>query len=142
LSVEENKAIVRRLFGEVFNQKRLEVLDELLAEDAVDHHKIIFAEPGGPGGMGEGIRMLLVAFPDLEATVKRQIGEDDYVSVYLEMTGTNTGPYPRVPEPTGRRTEWRVMLLLRMEGGKIAELWGTADRMGMLTQLGILPDIG
>src|ERR687886_1552949 len=92
--------------------------------------------------MVEGVRTLLVAFPDLEATVKHQVGEEDYVSVYFTMAGTNTGSYPRVTEPTGRYTEWESMVLFRMEEGKIAELWGTSDRMGMLTKLGILPDIG
>jgi predicted ester cyclase len=140
--VEENKAVVRRLFEEVFNQKRPEMLEELLADDTVDHNKIIFSEPEGSGGMAEGVRMLLVTFPGSEATVKRQVAEDDYVSTHLEMAGTNTGPYPRVFEPTGRHTEWETMVLCRMEDGKIAELWGTSDRMGMLTKLGILPDIG
>ena len=108
----------------------------------VDHNKIVFTEPDVPGGMAEGVRMLLVAFPDLETTVKHQVAEDDYVSVHLMMTGTNTGSYLRVPEPTKRHTEWESMVLFRMEDGKIAELWGTSDRMGMLTKLGILPDIG
>ena len=142
LSVEENKAVVRRFFEEVFNEKRPEVLEELVTDAVVDHNKIIFTEPESPGGMVEGVRMLLVAFPDLEATVKHRVGEEDYVSVYFTMAGTNTGSYPRVTEPTGRYTEWDSMVLFRMEEGKIAELWGTSDRMGMLTKLGILPDIG
>jgi predicted ester cyclase len=142
LSVEENKAIVRRFFDEVFNHKRPELIEEFLADSVVDHNKIIFTEPDAPGGMAEGVRMLLVAFPDLQTSVKHQVAEDDYVSTHLMMFGTNTGSYPRVPEPTGRHTEWESMVLVRMEEGKIAELWGTSDRMGMLTKLGILPDIG
>ena len=142
MSVEENKAVVRRFFEEVFNQKQPELLEELLADGVVDHNKVIFTEPDAPGGMAEGVRMLLIAFPDLQTSVKHQVGEDDYVSVHLMMAGTNTGSYPRVPEPTGRPTEWESMVLFRMEEGKIAELWGTSDRMGMLTKLGILPDIG
>lgn len=141
MSIEENKVVVRRLIEEVFDQKRPEVLEELLADNVVDHNKIIFTEPEGPGGMAEGVRMLLVAFPDLEATIKRQVAEGDYVSTHFWMAGTNTGPYPRVSEPTGRRTEWGSMVLFRLEEGKIAELWGISDRMGMLTKLGILPDI-
>ena len=70
------------------------------------------------------------------------MGEEDYVVAKVRMAGTNTGPYPRVSEPTGRHTQWESMVLFRMEDGKIAELWGTSDRMGMLTQLGILSDIG
>src|SRR5437588_8728317 len=92
--------------------------------------------------MAEGIRMLLVAFPDLFATVERLVGEEDYVMAKVTMAGTNTGPYPRVPEPTGRHTQWEFVVVFRMEDGRITELWGVSDRMGMLTQLGILPDIG
>lgn len=142
MSVGENKAVVRRFFEEVFNRKRPELIEEFLADGTVDHNKIIFTEPDTPGGMAEGVRMLLVAFPDLETTVMHQVAEDDYVSAHLAMAGTNTGSYPRVPEPTGRHTEWESMVLFRMEDGKIAELWGTSDRMGMLTKLGILPNVG
>ena len=142
MSVEQNKTLARRLFEDVFNDKKIELVDELVADDVVDHNRIIFAQPEGPTGVAEGIRMLLVAFPDLSATVERLVAEEDYVAAKVWMSGTNTGPYPRVPEPTGRHTEWDSMVLFRMEGDKIAELWGTSDRMGMLTQLGILPDIG
>ena len=142
MSVEENKAVVRRFFEEVLDHKRPELVGEFLTDGVVDHNKVVFTEPDAPGGMAEGVRMLLVAFPDLRVTVRRQVAEGDYVSTHLVMAGTNTGPYPRVLEPTGRHTEWESMVLFRMEGGRIAELWGTSDRMGMLTQLGILPDIG
>ncbi len=142
MSVEQNKVVVRKLFEEVFNVGNMELIDELVAYDVVDHGKIIFAQPEGPGGMAEGIRMLLVAFPDLSAYVKRLVGEEDFVVAHVAMAGTNTGPYPRVQEPTERYTEWESMVLVRIENGKIAELWGVSDRMGMLTQLGILPDIG
>jgi predicted ester cyclase len=142
LSVEQNKAIIRRFFDEVFNHKQPELIEAFLADGVVDHNKIVFTEPDAPGGMAQGVRMLLVAFPDLQATLKHQVAEDDYVSAHLVMAGSNTGSYPRVPEPTGRHTEWESMVLFRMENGKIAELWGTSDRMGMLTKLGILPDIG
>jgi predicted ester cyclase len=142
MSVEQNKVVARRLFEGVFDNKKVEFLDELVADNVVDHNKIIFAQPERPGGMVEGIRMLLVAFPNLSVGVERLVGEGDYVAAQIRMSGTNTGPYPRVPEPTGRHTEWESMVLLRIEEGKVAELWGTSDRMGMLTQLGILPDIG
>ena len=75
--------------------------------------------------MVEGIRVLLVAFPDLAAAVERLVGEEDYVATKVKMAGTNTGPYPRVPEPTGRHTEWESIILFRIKDGKIVELWGT-----------------
>jgi predicted ester cyclase len=142
VSVEQNKILAERFFVEVFNDKKVELVDELVAGDVVDHNKIIFAQPEGPGGMVEGIRMLLVAFPDLSAAVEQLVGEEEYVVAKVRMAGTNTGLYPRVPEPTWRHTEWESMILFRINDGKITELWGTSDRMGMLTQLGVLPDIG
>ena len=142
MSVQQNKVVVRRFIEEVFNVGKVELVDELVADDVVDHGKIIFAQPEGPGGMTEGIRMLLGAFPDLSAYVKHLVGEEDFVVAYVAMAGTNTGPYSRVDEPTERYTEWDSMLLFRIEDDKIAELWGISDKMGMLTQLGILPDIG
>jgi len=142
VSVEQNKVVARRLFEEVFNDKRVDLVEEIVADDVVDHNKIVFAQPERPGGVAEGIRMLLAAFPDMSVAVERLVGEDDFVAAKVRMAGTNTGPYSRVPEPTGRHTEWDSMFLFRLEDGKIAELWGTSDWMGMLTQLGILPAIG
>ena len=105
MSVEQNKILAERFFDEVFNDKKVEYVDELVAGDVVDHNRIIFAQPEGPGGVAEGIRMLLVAFPDLSAAVERLVGEGDYAAPKGRMADTNTGPYPRVPEPTGRHTE-------------------------------------
>jgi predicted ester cyclase len=105
VSVEGNKLAAQRFFQEVFNE-RVDLVDPLVAVDVVDHNKIIFTQPEGPGGMGEGIRMLLDAFPDLSADVQRLVGEEDEVVAKVRMAGTNTGPYPRLPKPTGRHTKW------------------------------------
>ena len=85
--------------------------------------------------------MLLVAFPDSSVAMERLVGEEDYVVAQVRNAGTNTGPYSWVPAPTGRHTEWESVIVFRMENGKIAELWGTSDRMGMLTRLGLFPEI-
>ena len=63
VSVEQNKIVAERFFEEVFNNTKVELVDKLVASDVVDHNRIIFAQPEGPGGVAEGIRMLLVAFP-------------------------------------------------------------------------------
>ena len=122
MSVEENKIVVRRFFEDEFNHKQPELMEQFLADGVVDHNKIVFTEPDAPGGMAEGVRMLLVAFPDLETTLKHQVADDDYVNSHVMIPGTNTGSCPRVPEPTGRHTEWESMVLFRMEDGKIAEV--------------------
>jgi predicted SnoaL-like aldol condensation-catalyzing enzyme len=77
MSIDENKAVAKKLFGEVFNNRRVELVDEIVADDVVDHNRIIFAQPEGPGGVAEGIRMLLATFPDMSAAVERLVGEED-----------------------------------------------------------------
>jgi hypothetical protein len=58
------------------------------------------------------------------------------------VSGTNTGDYRGLPQPTMRAFENEAVALFRIEGGKVAEIRGAADRLGMLVQLGILPDLG
>ncbi len=57
MSLEQNKIVAERFFEEVFNNKKVELVNELVASDAVGHNKIIFARPEGPGGVGEGIHI-------------------------------------------------------------------------------------
>jgi ketosteroid isomerase-like protein len=78
VTVDENKAIVRHLF-ESINARRLDALDALVAADVVDHNAVIFMQPEGPGGVEEGVRMLLAGFPDLQIAVQELIGEGDRV---------------------------------------------------------------
>jgi steroid delta-isomerase-like uncharacterized protein len=141
MGLAENKALVRRLF-EAINGGDLEELSQLVAPDVVDHNAVIFMQPEGPGGVEEGIRMLQEGFPDFHVAVEELVAEADRVAARLTLSGTNTGDYRGLPAPTGRRFESEAVAVLRIAGDRVAELRGTADRMGMLTQLGILPDIG
>ena len=58
------------------------------------------------------------------------------------MSGTDTGDYRGLPAPTQQHFEGGAITILRIADGTVAEIRGTADRLGMLTQLGILPGIG
>ena len=99
-------------------------------------------QPDGPGGIDEGIRMLLAGFPDLEIRVEEVIAEADRVVARFATSGTNTGEYRGLPAPTNEHFENEGIAILRIDDGKVAEVRGTADRLSMLVQLGILPDIG
>ena len=141
MGVEENKAVAGRLF-EAINSGRLEELPQIVASDVVDHNEVIFMQPDGPGGVTQGIQMLLQGFPDLHLTVEELIAEGDRVVARLTMSGTNTGDYRGLPQPTQQHFESEAVAILTIADGRVAEVRGTADRMGMLTQLGILPDLG
>jgi steroid delta-isomerase-like uncharacterized protein len=136
------KAVVQGFFNEVFNGHDPGALTRYVAADVVDHDPLVFAQPEGPEGVEAGLRMLFVAFPDLHADVAELIAEGGTVVARLRCSGTNTGEYRGLPEPTMKRAEWRAIMVFRVADGKIAEIRGVADRMEMLTQLGILPDIG
>jgi predicted ester cyclase len=141
MGLEENKAIVQRLF-DAFNSGKLDELPEVVDPDVVDHNAVIFMQPEGPGGVEEGIRILLQGFPDLRLTTEELIAEGDRVVARFGMSGTNTGDYRGLPAPTQQHFESEAIAILRVADGRVAEVRGTADRLGMLTQLGILPDLG
>jgi steroid delta-isomerase-like uncharacterized protein len=141
VNVDDNKAVVVRLV-ETINTRALDHMAELVARDVVDHNAVIFMQPEGPGGVEEGVRMLLVAFPDLRIDVHDLIGEEETVAATMTVSGTNLGEYRGLPQPTNQRFEMEAVAIFRLEDGKVAEIHGTADRLGMLVQLGILPDIG
>jgi predicted ester cyclase len=121
---------------------RLDELPEVVAPDVVDHNAVIFMQPEGPGGVEEGVRMLLVGFPDLQLLTQELLAEGDQVVARFTMSGTNTGDYRGLPAPTGQHFESEAIAILRIADGRVVEVRGTADRLGMLTQLGILPDLG
>jgi steroid delta-isomerase-like uncharacterized protein len=141
MGLEENKAVVQRLFDAI-NNGNLDELPQVVAPDVVDHNAVIFMQPEGSGGVREGIRMLLQGFPDLRLTTEDLIAEGDRVAARFTTSGTNTGDYRGLPAPTQQHFESEAIAILRIADGRVAEIRGTADRLGMLTQLGILPDIG
>jgi predicted ester cyclase len=136
----DNATVVRRLFDEVVNAHDVGPLDSLVAPDVVDHQQVIFAQ--SEEGIGAGLQMFFDGFPDFRTDLEQVVADGDQVAARFHLSGTNTGNYRGLPAPTQRHAEWDAMALFRIAGGRIAEVWGVADRMGMLTQLGILPDIG
>jgi predicted ester cyclase len=141
VTIGGNKGVGQRLVDSV-NARQLDAISEVVASDVVDHNAVIFMQPEGAGGVDEGIRMLLTGFPDLRITVHELIEEDDKVVARLTLSGTNLGEYRGLPRPTNRYFENEAIAIFTIKDEKAVEIRGTADRLGMLTQLGILPDIG
>jgi steroid delta-isomerase-like uncharacterized protein len=136
MSVETNKAVVRRIFEEAWNRGNLAVVDELIAVDAVDHH-----DPDVPSfaaHMKEEIIALRRAFPDLRFVIEDMLGEGDKVAVRLTVGGTHEGTYNGIPA-TGRRFAVEHIHIARVVDGKGVDHWAAMDTLGMLQQLGALP---
>ena len=137
MSIEQDKKLADRFPLEVVNQRKLNVLDEISAPNAVEH-----AVPPGMPPTVEGTKiffgMMFAAFPDLQYTVEDTIGEGDRVAQRVTAHGTMKGDFLGMPA-TGKSATWSEMHILRLKDGKVVEHWGLVDQASMMTQLGLMP---
>src|SRR5215210_6128867 len=137
----ENIARFRRLVEEGINQGQLEVMDELLAPDILDHQWYGPGYPPSRAGIKALTAALRTAFPDdLHAVATTLVASNDGHQTFaiIRTTGTNTGPYLGVP-PTGNKIALDIEEAARWENGKMVEHWGVADNLGLLSQMGFFP---
>ncbi|MFB0534286.1 MAG: ester cyclase [Anaerolineae bacterium] len=137
MSVEEDKAIFRRIVEEGFNKGNLAIVDELVATNHVNHTDNVH----GPEEYKQFITMYRTAFPDLHMTIEDQIAEGDKVVNRWTSRGTHKGDLMGIP-PTGKQTTVTGMYVARIIGGKIVEEWGNFDALGMMQQIGVVPPPG
>jgi predicted ester cyclase len=86
--------------------------------------------------------MLRTAFPDLRFTIEELVAEGDIVAGRLTMTGTHEGPLMGMPPPTGLAVRQDHMHFVRYRDGRAIEHWGVRDDLGMMQQLGVIPEPG
>jgi predicted ester cyclase len=136
MSTDADKAVVRRLFDEAINQRRFDVLDEVVGTDFVLHSALL-GEVHGGDAYKQSVLGLLNPCPDFRATVEDLIGADgDTVVTRLTYRGTDTGGFVRGRAATGKPFEFGAIYIWRLANGKLVELWQEADRMRLMQQLG------
>ncbi len=138
---EENKALTRRWFEDLFNTGDLAVADELTAQDSVNHDPTLGDLPRGPEGDKQVVNLYRGGFPDANITVEEQIAEGDKVVTRWTARGTHQGELMGVA-PSGNRAEVSGMTINRVSGGKIAETWTNFDALGLMQQIGAIPEPG
>ena len=132
---EENKALVRRWFEEVWNKGRAEAIDEMFAEDGVAHG--LAGDAGslrGPAGFRPFHRSFRDAFPDIRVTVEDVIAEGDKVAALCSVQATHGGDTLGFAA-TGRAVEIGGMTFARVRDGKIVEAWNNFDFMALFVQI-------
>lgn len=129
----ENKAIVRRWFAEVWNEGRVDAIDELFAPDGVAHG--LGEDLHGPEGFKPFQAAFRQGFPDLRIELGHLIAEGDMVAYDWTATGTHHGHLLGVL-PTGRAARIGGMSIVRIRDGQIVEAWNVFDQLGMFQQLG------
>ncbi|MGH2587950.1 MAG: ester cyclase [Dehalococcoidia bacterium] len=137
MSTDENKAIMRRFIEAVFNEKRLDRAEELVAPDYLDHGALPSQAPGIEGAK-QRWAMFNAAIPDMRTTIEDLVAEGDKVVVRYTAEGTQQGEMMGIP-PTGKRFRMTGINITRMAGGKLAEHWAEMDMLGMMQQLGVIP---
>lgn len=134
----QNKTVMRRIYEEVWNQGKFEVLDEVVSPDYVGH---LPAPPGAPSGR-EGLRWLIqayrVAFPDIRVQIDDQIAEGDKVLTRISIRGTHRGQLMHIP-PTNKEITVTALVFTRFKNGQNVEGWAELDRFGLMQQLGVIP---
>jgi steroid delta-isomerase-like uncharacterized protein len=134
----DNKVLERRIFDDVWNNKRVEVLDELLAPDFVFHDPQSPFPIKGAEAYKQFVRYYLDAFPDLHFTIEHQLSDGETVMTRWSCTGTHKGDLPGIPA-RGRPISLTGITCARLSDGKFVEAWSNWDALGMLQQLGVIP---
>ncbi len=134
---EDSKALMWRITEEIWNNGRLELIDELIAEDLIDHVELAGLEGSGRARYRASIELMRAAFPDYRNPLDLVIAEDAFAVSYGRSTGTHRGELFGIP-PTGRTIDVPTFGILRFENGQAVERWGFADNLAMMQQLGLM----
>jgi predicted ester cyclase len=129
VTLEQNKAVVRRWIEEGFNKRNPAVVDEIFVEDVV-----IGGQAIGRARLRENMRRRLAAFPDLVVRITDILAEGDKVVIWYAASGTHRGEFEGIAA-TGRRATWIGSDLLRLHRLKIAEGRFLDDSLGLFRQL-------
>lgn len=136
MSTEENKALLRRAWDEVYGQGRLDSIEEFVLDDVIAH------EPDGDVRGVEGFKRYLAtylaAFPDTSVTVEDVIAEGDKVVSRYTVRGTHKGTTDEYGPPTGKEMVIEGITLYHFKGGKLAEMWDRYDNLAVMQQLGLM----
>ena len=136
MSLQENKALVRRFVEEVQNLHNLDVLDELFSPDMIDHSGM--TDPPNRDGTRAFFSMMFAAFPDMHFTIQLQLAEGDKVMTYKTFHGTHQGPFLGIP-PTGNAVTFDNIDIMTVRHGRITEHWAVGDMLSLMGQLGVMP---
>ena len=137
MSIEQNKALVRRFIDEVFVAGSFAAVDELVAEDFMPH---TWGSMGsGRQALKDAITRVSAGLTDVSMTVEDIIAEGDNVVVRLTSRAVQAGVFMGLP-PSGKAYAIGEIHIFRIRDGKISEHWHEADFIGMLRQLGAMPE--
>jgi predicted ester cyclase len=138
MSEETHKQVFQQLIEEGFNKGNLGALDEICSPGFIEHQDGI--NPPTMEGVKGAIISLRTPFPDLNLIIEEITAKGDKTWARITGRGTHRGPFMGRP-PTDKSFAITVIDICRFENNKIVEHWGVADRLSMIAQLGLLPQV-
>jgi steroid delta-isomerase-like uncharacterized protein len=136
-TISQNKNTVTSFIDALFTKGDLGAVDEYLAEEFVNHDPPM-GVPADREGMRQAGAMFRAAFPDWHSDQGLLVGEGDLVIEQFTASGTQQGEIFGVP-PSGRTVSLPGINIWRLRDGHIVERWGRLDELGLLRQLGLVP---
>lgn len=136
---EENKALVRRWFDEVWNNGRAEAIEEMFDEYGIAHG--LSDDPAkpirGPRDYRPFYEAFRQAFPHLKIVIEDMVAEGDKVAARCSVRGKHEGDF-RGRAATQSPVELTGITIVRIDNGKIVEAWNNFDFMTLYKQCGLL----
>ena len=129
------KKVSRRIFEEVWNDRNIAAVDELVAADYVHHDPQSPKFSDGREGYKQLVAYYLNAFPDSHFTIDQEIQEGDTAVTRWTVTGTHKGDLPTLPA-SGKTFSVTGISVARLKDGKFLESWNNWDALGLMQQLG------
>ena len=137
----ENKTIVRRLYQEVWNERKLDVVGELISPSHALHDANVSGSQIGPDAYKQQVARFTTAFPDLHFAIEDIVSEKDKLVVSWMISGTHKGEYDGIP-PTDKKISVDGITISYIADGKILDSYVSWDALGLLRQLGHAPPLG
>jgi steroid delta-isomerase-like uncharacterized protein len=135
---QKNSILIRRWFEEVWNNGRMEAIDEMASPDVIGHGQAQHATDIGLKEFKPFVQALRSAFPDMKVTIDYVIEQGDKVVARWTSTMTHRGEFLGIA-PTGKKATITGTTTQRISGGKIVEGWDNWDQLGLLVQIGAVP---
>jgi steroid delta-isomerase-like uncharacterized protein len=132
MSIEANKALVQR-YIELWITGNLALADEIFDATYVDH-TYVEQEPG-PEAVKQDVQAFHTGFSHVRAKIDQVIGEDNLVAFRFELRGIHSGVFAGLP-PTGKEAVLRGADFIRIQNGKMVELWSLQDTLNWVQQFG------
>jgi len=130
------KEVIRRLYNEVWNERKLEVVDQLVSQSHALISPDISGPTTGPATYKKEIATFVAGFPDLRFTVEETICEKDKIVASWTLTGTHKGEFLGI-SPTNKKVSVVGITIHQIADGKILDSQAIWDAIGLLQQLGV-----